>query len=164
MKRAFLTLAACTLLLLCAMPAHASDDFDATVQSMTRMVGRKPLHIPFLGAMLFFTPARSSHIKLATFEDIEGSYSLAELEQSMHGVLGPEWHPFVRVDSRSEHESTIIYAKAVNGQMRLMIVTAESRELTVVQVDVPKNLQGSWFDEPGRKAHHPTDDGGDTGA
>src|ERR1019366_2835513 len=118
-------------------PLHAQDDFSIAVHRIADRVGKSPLHIPFLGVLLFFTPARGAHLKVATFEDVHTVLSLADLENSMHGVLSGEWHPFVKVDSRRDHECTLIYARINGSEMRLMVITAESGEVTVVQMDVP---------------------------
>ena len=142
------------MLLTLAMPLYAEDEFRVAVDRISQRVGTRPLRIPFLGALLFFTPARGSHLRLATFENVHTQLSLADLENSMGGVLSGEWHPFVKVDSRRDHESTLIYARTCGDDMRLMIVTAESNEVTVVQVDVPKRWQGSWLAHTTRMAHH----------
>lgn len=147
-----------------ALPVSAEDEFDATVHRIADRIGQRPLRIPFLGAILFFTPARSGHLRLATFEDVHSRLTLAELESSVGGVLSAEWHPFVKVDSRRDHESTLIYARTNGNSMRLMVINAESSEVTVVQMDVPKKLQGSWLDNTKDRVHknrHGENMGGD---
>lgn len=154
MKRQFTALIATTAVLFgLAMPLHAEDDFSAAVHRISERVGKHPTRIPFLGAILFFTPVRGAHLKLATFEDVHTSFTLAELESSMGGALSAEWHPFVKVDSRRDHECTLIYARTNGGDMRLMVITAERGEVTVVQIDVPKKLEGSWLDHTKNMAH-----------
>lgn len=143
-----------TVVLAMALPLSAEDEFRVTVDRIAQRVGSRPIRIPFLGLFLLFTPARGSHLKLATWDNVPGRLSLEELQSSMAGALSADWHPFVKVDSRRSHESTLIYARACGNDMRLMIVTAESGEVTVVQVDVPKNLQGSWLEHTGKMAHH----------
>ena len=160
MKRRLIAAALVLGLLASATPLLAEDEFNTTVDRIAGRVGKRPLKIPFLSALLFFTPARGTHVHLATFEDVHTQLSVRELESSMQGALGPEWHPFVRVDSRRDHESTLIYAKAAGSEMRLMVITAETNEVTVVQVDVPKNLQERWMND----ARHQRHDGSDGGA
>ena len=160
MKRILLSLTLLSALVACALPARA-DDFNTTVDRIAGRVGRRPLRIPFLSAILFFTPARGTHIHLATWENVHSDLSLKEIESSMQGALSPEWHPFVRVDSRKSHECTVIYARAVGTEMRLMVITAETNEVTVVQVDVPKNLQEKWMNDAGHQRKHVTDGDGD---
>jgi hypothetical protein len=155
MKRQVIATAILSALLLTfAMPAYAEDDFNEAVHRIGDRLGQHPLRIPFLGVMLFFTPARGTHIRFATFEDVHTQLSLADLEHSMNGALGSEWHPFVKVDSRKSHESTLIYARAVNGDMRLMVITAESNEVTVVQVDLSKKMQERWMSDARHESHH----------
>lgn len=162
MKRHLIsTVVISAVLLLVALPVHAGDEFDTAVSRLSDRIGHRPLRIPFLGAILFFTPARSTHLRLATFEDVHTRLSLADLEASVQGTLGPEWHPFVRVQSKRDGENTLIYARAVNGQMRLMVITSETEEVTLVEMDVPKNLQASWLSDTKREAHHPMNGDGD---
>jgi hypothetical protein len=165
MKRTILSLTmVAAICITIALPVQAGDDFDATVQRISSRLGKRPLRIPFLGAILFFTPARSGHLRLATFEDVRSGLTLSELQTSMGGVLSAEWHPFVKVDSRKAHECTLIYARTNGSQMRLMVITAETSEVTVVQLDVPKKLQGSWLDDTKgsiHKKHYEDDSDGD---
>ncbi len=141
------------VVLTAALPVSAGDDFNSAVDRLSERIGRRPLHIPFLGVILFFTPAHSAHLRLATFENVNARLTLHDLESSMGGVLSAEWHPFVKVDSRRDHECTLIYARADGGSMRLMVITAETDEVTVVQLDVPKKRQGSWLDDTRSMAH-----------
>lgn len=143
-----------TVVLASTLPLAAEDEFHLTVDRIAQRVGSRPMRIPFLGLFLFFTPMRGAHLRLATWDNVHGRLNLAELESSMAGVLSAEWRPFVKVDSRRDHESTLIYARASGNDMRLMIVTSESGEITVVQVDVPKRLQGSWLEHTGKMARH----------
>jgi hypothetical protein len=161
MKRLLLSLTLFAALFACALPAHADDPFNTTVDRISGRVGKRPLRIPFLSAILFFTPARGTHVHLATWENLHTDLSLHDMESSMQGALGPEWHPFVRVDSRRDHECTLIYARAVGSEMRLMVITAETSEVTVVQVDVPKNLQEKWMNDAQHQHHHVTNSDGD---
>jgi hypothetical protein len=160
MKRILLSLTFLAALFAWATPLHA-DDFNTTVDRIAGRVGKRPLRIPFLSAMLFFTPARGTHVHLATWENVNNDLSLHDIESSMQGALGPDWHPFVRVDSRRDHECTVIYARAVGSEMRLMVITAETREVTVVQVDVPKNLQEKWMNDAEHQRKHVSDGDGD---
>lgn len=150
-------------LLVCVAPLHAADAFDTTVDRIAGRVGKRPLRIPFLSVILFFTPARGTHVHLATWENVHADLSLHDIENSMQGALGPEWHPFVKVDSKRNHESTVIYARAVGSEMRLMVITAETSEVTVVQVDVPKDLQERWMNDARHESHH-VEDGDGKGA
>ena len=163
MKRRLLMLAA---LLLCfaVTPLHA-DEFDTAVHRLGDRIGHHPMRIPFLGLMLYFTPARGTHLKLATFEDVHTTLSLADLEASLRGSLTADWHPFVKVDSRKSHESTLIYARAAGDGMRLMIINAERGEVNVIEMDLTKELQKLWLDDARHEAkhqsHNPTHEDGD---
>jgi hypothetical protein len=153
MKRHLLILAA-MVLCVSVMPLHAADEFDAAVSRLGDRIGHRPMRIPFLGLMLYFTPARGTHLKLATFENVHTSFSLADLEASLQGSLTAEWHPFVKVDSRRNHESTLIYARAAGSSMRLMIINAEQGEVNVIEMDLSKDLQKLWLNDTRHEAHH----------
>ena len=49
-------------ILICALPLRAEDEFTVAVHRLSAKIGHRPLRIPFLGAILFFTPARSAHL------------------------------------------------------------------------------------------------------
>ena len=138
----------------CALPLHAEDEFSTAVHRLSDKIGRRPLRIPFLGAILFFTPARSTHLKLATWEDIHAGLTLADLEASLQGSLSAEWHPFVKVNSPKHNECTLIYARAIGGDMRLMIIDAEATEVNVVEIDLTKKLQELWLADAQHEAKH----------
>ncbi len=153
MKRA-VSLAIFAAFLACALPLHAEDEFNTAVHRLSDKIGRRPMRIPFLGAILFFTPARSTHLKLATWENVNARLSLEDLEASLQGTLGSEWHPFVKVNSRKNHECTLIYARAVGDDMRLMVIDAEPNEVNVIEMDLTKKLQELWLADARQEAKH----------
>ena len=153
MKR-IVSIALFSALLACAMPLHAENEFDTAVHRLSAKLGHRPMRIPFLGAILFFTPARSTHLKLATWEGVNSQLTLEDLEASLQGSLGSEWHPFVKVNSRKSHECTLIYARAVGDDMRLMVIDAEASEVNVIEMDLTKKLQELWLADARHEAKH----------
>lgn len=153
MKR-MVSLAIFAAFLACALPLHAEDEFNTAVHRLSAKLGHRPMRIPFLGAILFFTPARSTHLKLATWEGVDARLTLEDLEASLQGTLGSEWHPFVKVNSRKSHECTLIYARAVGNDMRLMVINAEPNEVNVVEMDLTKKLQELWLADARHEAKH----------
>jgi hypothetical protein len=74
-------------------------------------------------------------VKSFTF-DKEGQYSEADLNEVRSQVQGPHWSKIL--DVQEKHESSTIYLKTDGKQSNgIVIVSAEPKELTVVQVIGP---------------------------
>jgi hypothetical protein len=140
-----------TLLLTSA--AFASDDFKAVVKAVEHTYGLHHVHIPMMGIALKFSPDHEARsMKLAIFEAApEGDVS--NLQQVISNNLGPDWAPFVRVWSRRDRESVVIYAKPSASGMRLLITCLESDESVVMSVDVSEKSLREWIEEPESMAH-----------
>ena len=75
------------------------------------------------------------YVKSFTF-DKEGQYSEADLNEIRAQVKAPEWSKIV--DMQEKHESSAIYVKTDGKQTQgIVVVSAEPRELTVVQIIGP---------------------------
>lgn len=68
--------------------------------------------------------------------DKPGQYSMAQVEALRSRLRGPEWSEIVQSKNIADGESTHIYMKnAAGGGLRgLMIIDAEPKELTVVNI------------------------------
>jgi hypothetical protein len=148
-----------TLLLTSA--AFASNDFEAVVKAVEHHYGLHHVHIPMMGIALKFSPDHEARsMKLAIFEAApEGD--LSNLQQVISSNLGPDWAPFVRVWSRRERESVVIYAKPSASGIRLLITCLDSDESVVMSVDVNEKSFREWIEEPGsmaRRTRHDADD------
>jgi hypothetical protein len=73
-------------------------------------------------------------VYVKTFEfDKEGQYSEADVNALRSQLRSPEWSTIV--DSKEKHESSAIYMKSDGKQVQgLVIISAEPKELTVVQI------------------------------
>ncbi len=140
-----------------ALPAAGADrDFNAVVKGIERQYGIRRSHPHLLGFALFFakpaTWGSGVHgLKLAVFEDghrTSRNVSLADLDGIVSQTLGPEWRPFVRVQSRRDHENTVIYARFSGKQMKMLIASAEHDGLTVVQLDMRESAIKRWAADP----------------
>jgi len=143
------------LLLLCAAPlAFAGDnEFRGVVRAIEGTYGVHHTHIPLLGAMMFFArPAGVGGIRLAVFENFEMPADAADFSRVVEHSLGPDWHPFVRVRSRSDGETTLIYTSPSGGKMRMMVVNLEPSEATVVELNLSERAIRHWLKEPGEEA------------
>ena len=147
--------------LLLTNAAFAADDFKAVVKAVETTYGIHHKHIPMMGMMMKFTPNHEARsMKLAIFEAApEGD--LSNLQQVISSNLGPEWAPFVRVWSRRERESVVIYAKPSASGIRLLITCLESDESVVMSVDVSEKSLREWIEEPESMVHRARHDADD---
>lgn len=149
-----------TLLLTSA--AFASDDFNAVVKAVENNYGIHHMHIPMMGIALRFSPDHEARsMKLAIFEAAPKHRDLSNLQQVIASSVGSEWSPFVRVWSRRDQESVVIYAKPSASGMRLLITCLDQDESVVMSVDVNEKSLREWIEEPESMAHrarHGADD------
>jgi len=142
------------LLMICASPLAFSADheFRAVVHAIENTYGVHHMHIPLLGALMFFArPEGISGFKLAVFENFEMPANAADVTRLVENSLGPGWYPFVRVRSRDDGETTLIYASPSSGKMRMMIVNLEPSEATVVELNLSDRSIKRWLKEPGEE-------------
>jgi len=143
------------LLLMIAVPLASAGDneFRGVVRAIEGTYGVHHTHIPLLGAMMFFArPAGVGGLRLAVFEDFELPTGAADFSRVVENSLGPDWHPFVRVRSRSDGETTLIYTSPSGGKMRMMVVNLEPSEATVVELSLSERAIRHWLKEPGEEA------------
>lgn len=156
------------LLLCCTTFAFGRDhDFRGVVNAIEHTYGVHHMHIPLLGVALFFVrPAGVGGLKLAVFEGFKTPTDVADVTRVIESSLGPDWHPFVRVQEKGETngETTLIYASPAGGHMRMLIVDLEPSEATVVELNLNDRAIKKWMKEPGEEAenrsshHHRADD------
>ena len=143
-------------LVLCASNLFAADrGFNEVVNAIETTYGVRHMHIPLLGAALFFVrPEGIRCRKLAVFENFHAVDS-ADVSRIIEDGLGPDWHAFVRVQSKGTNgETTLIYANPSGHKMRMMVVSLESSEATVVEVNIPDHSISKWLKEPGEEAEN----------
>ena len=72
----------------------------------------------------------------------EGEYSEADVEAIRSQLSGPGWSQIVRVRSKKDSENVDVYLKKEGDQtIGLVVIAAEPKELTVVNIDGPINLE-----------------------
>jgi hypothetical protein len=145
MTRARRYAALAALLLAFALPAPArADEFDAVVRNVRAACGGKKVRIPFLGLAGFATklvrPAGVKSFKLAVFEDVRREGDLSGLGAAIGQSLGPEWRPLVRIRAGRGAEQTHVYVREAGENLKLMIVTLDGEQATVVRAKI--NLEG----------------------
>jgi hypothetical protein len=142
------------VLVLCASALAFGGDheFRGVVNAIEHNYGVHHMHIPLLGFALFFArPEGVSGLKLAVFEGFQAT-APAEVQRVVESSLGPDWYPFVRVRSKGDHETTLIYANPSGDKMRMMIVNVEPSEATVVELKLSDHAIKHWLKEPGERA------------
>ena len=141
-------------LLCCTTFAFGRDrDFRGVVNAIEHTYGVHHLRIPLLGVAMFFArPEGVSGLHLAVFEGFDTPADMDEVCRVVESSLGEGWYPFVRVRSRDDGETTLIYANPSGGKMRMMIVNLEPSEATVVELNLSERAIKAWLSEPGENA------------
>ena len=138
-------------LLFAALPLHA--DFGRLAKLVEHRSGARRVWIPFFGLARFVVhaahPDGVHDVQLATFEG--GDFRSPVLNPA--DVLGEGFRPLVRVHSRHDGESTMIYARPANGDlMTLLILAADGGDTTLVQVTLDAERLAREVIEPERLA------------
>lgn len=143
----------CVLVFFVTPSAIAGDnEFHGVVHAIEGQYGVHHMHIPLLGfAMFFVRPEGISGMKLAMFENLQ-AHGADDISRVVEQSLGPGWHPFVRVRSRGDGETTLIYASPSGGKLRMMVVDIEPTEATVVEFKIGDRAVRNWLKEPGEEA------------
>ena len=144
------------------------DDFNAVVKMIEDFYNVKHEGIPFLakaamkavgvGAKIKGGDAKrfaeAGSLKLATFENQEFKGDLLKFRQMLNDSLALTWSPLVQTLAAQDQEQTYIFVRENGDKFRVLLVTIEQHEGTVVQATVsPKNLALLMKDpEEGAKA------------
>lgn len=110
-------------------------EFDRVVSAIEEHYGVKRTQIPLIGAANLLIkvarPAGARGFKLAVFEDLPDSG-----DWRMEDVWGADLHPLAVARSSQDDESTYILAGEVGRTAKVLIVTFERNEATVMEVAV----------------------------
>lgn len=147
------------LLIFCTTFAFSRDrEFRGVVNAIEHTYGVHHMHIPLLGVAMFFArPEGVSGLHLAVFEGFNTPADTDDVRRVVENSLGEGWFPFVRVRSRDNGETTLIYANPSGGKMRMMIVNLEPSEATVVELNLSERAMKAWLREPGENAEGESD-------
>jgi len=140
-------------LLLAPAAGRAGDrEFHAIVERIQAHYQKRPMR--FMGLASFVAnrvrPEGVRNIKLAVFEHLDSSRHPADpdFDAFMQEIVGPEFHPFVRVRSRRDGEQTFVYARGLGRDLELLVVTLEQDEACVVKMNVDSEGMRQWVDDP----------------
>ncbi len=140
-------LAFALLAVLLAVPAQAG--FDDIVYALEARLGHSTW-IPFFG--LARSIVRVAHpegvhdVQLAVF-DGKGALDPLDAERLMNTRAGRDFTPLVRVRSRRQHESTLIYARPLRDDLELMVLTNDGDDTVPVRVVVDPDVVTRCLDE-----------------
>ncbi len=128
----------------------ADRGFDDIVRAISSQFHTQPLHIPFFGLVNFATfvahPAGVKHLDLAVFENLDrDDHSARDLAEVIRMADGG-WRPFVRV--RGHAQTVLVYMAEERGDCRLLVLTAEAGQVTVVELKLNPEATEAWFREP----------------
>ncbi|HLH10216.1 MAG TPA: hypothetical protein VKW78_23485 [Terriglobales bacterium] len=142
------------LALLVTNTAFGADEFKSVVKAVEAHYGIRHTHIPMMGLALKFSPDHQARsLKLAVFESGPAEGDLADLQQVVANSLGNNWVPFIRVWSRRDRESVVIYAKPSGSAMKLFIASLEPDESVVMSLDVDESSVRQWISDPQGMVH-----------
>ena len=145
--------AALSLFVLLITPAQArADEFDSVVKNVRAACGGKRVRIPFLGLASFATklvrPAGVKSFKLAVFEDVTREGDVSGLGDAVGRSLGPGWRPLVRVRTGRGAEQTYVYVREAGDNLKLMIVTLDAAQATVIRAKINPEALARFARDP----------------
>ena len=156
MKRALAVL----FISLLAIPCFGGNDaeFHAVVNTIETQYGTHHMHIPFLGFATFCMRVAgvpgTAGLKLAVFDRLpQNDISEEALQHSIEAAIGESWQPLVRVRSKGDKELTIIYAVPSEKEIRVLVVSIEQNDATVVQAKVKASQIRKWIEHPDSAGH-----------
>jgi hypothetical protein len=131
-----------------------ASEFDWLVREFSRESGINATRIPLFGfvraAVAITHPAGASQLNLAIFE--HATMEPQRFRILADSVVGSSWKPMIRVTSR-KGESTNIYSRPDQNEMRLLILSLDHSDATFVQVRVEPQRLMSFIDEHGGLKH-----------
>ena len=147
-------------MLSCAVVQGAEREFNDIVRAISDELHTRPLHIPFFGLVNLATsvahPAGVKHIDLAVFENLDlDEHAARHIAEAIRSA-DPGWKPFIQVRS-SNHghpETVIVYMADYRSDCKLLVISLEPEEATVVELKLnPEGLQ-VWLNHPEGTALH----------
>jgi len=141
-------------MLSCAAMQGAERGFDDVVRAISEQFHTRPLHIPFFGLVSFAAavahPAGVKHLDLAVFQDLNlGDHWSRDLAQAIRMADGG-WEPFVRVHRPAE--TVLVYITQERSDCKLLVVTVETGEVTVVELKLNPEAMQVWLQAPDAEA------------
>jgi hypothetical protein len=150
---------ACLFVMLFLVPAFARSKervFDQVVHRVESHFHKRPVR--FMGLATFLAnrarPEGVHHMRLAVFEDLDrspGTFDV-QFDSFLQQTVEPEYQPFVQVRSNRDGEQTYVYARAVGKEWKLLVVSLERDEVSIIEMQMKADAMSEWFDEPAKAA------------
>ncbi len=150
-----------TLATLSVLPAAATARdraFDEIVHRLESHFHKRPVR--FMGLASFVANRAKQegvrHMRIAVFEGLDRSSDSfnTELDTFLQQTAQPEFQPFVRVRSNRDGEQTYVFAREAGEDWKLLVVSLEHDEASVIEMQLKPEAMNDWFDEPADKAKH----------
>ena len=126
------------LLLGAALSGCQTSEFGTLVRAVEAQPGVRKQWIPMLGAartgVRMIQPSGIYDFRLAIFEH-SGLGSASNIDRAISSITARGWSPVVRV-SGANGERTTIWARESPRGMHMLVLTRESTESVVVQVEM----------------------------
>jgi hypothetical protein len=126
--------------------AAQAGEFEDVVDLVGKSSHLERTPIPFFGlgrvVVNIAHPDGIHDVRLATFEKHGGNVKLGDhFSDDVRDVMGKGWNALVSAKSKRDGEQTFIYAREHGKLLRLLIVSNDGDDLSVVQVDLdPKSV------------------------
>jgi hypothetical protein len=146
-------------LLVCANEVARAQtaEYGAVVKLVESHFHVKHKGTPFIAnlAVKVVRPRGVRDFKLATFEDQDFSSTGADTEFALavRRLLTPTWQPLVQTRNRQDGEQTYVYLREAGDNFKVMVVTIERRDATVLQAEVSPQTLIKWIKEPDQIGH-----------
>ena len=134
--------------MMCVVASAQDRDVQAVVSAIEQRYGLRHRGLPWIAKPFIKTAGAGMSIELFEDQRLPDSASLKELDDLTSGALGGGWRSFIRVDSRRDHERTLIYAKPEGRHMLLLIVAADAHETTVLKMKLGGTETKNWLENP----------------
>ena len=133
--------------------AHAQTaEYGAVVKLVETHFHVKHKGTPFIAnlAVKVARPRGVRDFKLATFEDQDFSAPGADTEfgLAVRRLLTPSWQMLVQTRNRQDGEQTYVYLREAGDNFKVMVVTIERRDGTVLQAEVAPQTLVKWLKDP----------------
>ena len=157
-----------SLVLLFAIPAIASArdrQFDAIVHRVKKHYHKGPIRMTGLASFVAnrVQPEGVKKVRIGVFEDLNTALNPREKDFGafMRQIAGADFQPLVRVISRRDGEQTFIYARPVQDDFEMLIVSMERTEACVVKMRISPDAMSRWVEKPNEMAENSAAHAGD---
>ncbi|MGA2194887.1 MAG: hypothetical protein ABSH40_06420 [Bryobacteraceae bacterium] len=139
-----------------ASAAWGADwEFDRVVKTIEHQYGVRQTHVPLMGVANFFVkvvrPGGATGFKLAVFENLRSDdQDEVDLDRFMDRIGESGLHRLLRVHSRRDGESAYIYLGDLGRTTKMLLVTFDRDEATVVQVNLNVDALLRMLNDPGK--------------